>query len=172
MKFHFSVKVRNRNSPKHGGEGAITLLVTCYYYKEFDERPKWSNSGLTLPWCEIVFVTYRTYSSNFNIKIKISMSHGQTFLVSSQKIYLWISVEKNIKTARTTDYSWIKKYAEVIYFIHWKHVNCRKHVRKQHLSRSDKISFWAGLSILFRKTIKVCYNAENNLFYSLKTCGL
>ena len=29
-----------------------------------------------------------------------------------------------------------------------------------------------GLSSLLKKTIKGCNNAENNLFYSLKTCGL
>ena len=52
--------------------------------------------------------------------------------------------------------SWIKKYAKVTYFIHWKHVDGRKHVRKQNFRSSFSEQDWSVASLL-RKTLKEFY---------------
>lgn len=62
--------------------------LSCYV---FLQRGVWPESKiiyleLSLPWSQIVRVTYRVYI--FDIKIKQSVSSGQTPLVSAQNIYL------------------------------------------------------------------------------------
>ena len=132
MKFHFSKKNQKRNSPRSEGEG-VTLLVTCYYCEEIDQRTNWSTLTLTLS--ETVLISYKTYPTNLNIE-----SNNQCLVVRAfgtiSKIIYWISIGMNNMQTKYL-FNGIKNVQKQ--FISFtKNADFRKYVRKQSLRCSEK----------------------------------